>query len=382
MKLSSRKRLFELDALRGFSLLGIILMNILSFSLPYEQAFLPDIINKGLDEWILRLITLVVISSFYPIFTFLFGYGLAIMYANSETKDLRYYPFIYRRLSFLLILGLVHGLFIFSGDILFGYAFTGMIAVLFIKWRPRKLVKLAIILFSLKVILLVIPFSLITWFTDPYGVTNFTGKTLGQLINIRQSGGYSAFLGINIKEYIFRILDVVTTSSYFEFLPYILLGIAAQKSDLIAKVRQNKSKMVYRASILVVCGYLIKLPHAIDYGNNALINVSSMVGGPIVAAGYILIFIVLCQYGRSAQILSVFKYPGRLSLSIYLSQSIIFTLIYMGFGLGLFNKLALYQSYLIVVVVYAIQLIMCYFYLKQYKQGPIEWLWRKVTYLK
>ncbi|PTK88282.1 DUF418 domain-containing protein, partial [Staphylococcus gallinarum] len=53
----------------------MILMNILSFSLPYEQAFLPDIINKGLDEWILRLITLVVISSFYPIFTFLFGYG-------------------------------------------------------------------------------------------------------------------------------------------------------------------------------------------------------------------------------------------------------------------------------------------------------------------
>lgn len=380
--MSARNRLFELDALRGFSLFGIILMNILTFSLPYEQAFLPDIINKGIDEWILRIITLVVISSFYPIFTFLFGYGLAIMYTNSQSKGLRYYPFIYRRLVFLLILGLIHGVFIFSGDILFGYAYTGMLAVLFIKWHPRKLIKLAAILFSLKVILLVIPFSLLTWFTDPYGVTNFTGKSLDQLIQIRQSGDYSAFLSINITDEVFRILDVITTSSYFEFLPYIVLGIAAQKINLIELVRKNKQKAIKIASILIIFGYLIKLPHSVDYGNNALINVSSMVGGPIVAAGYILVFIVLCQMERVKQYLNVFQYTGKLSLSVYLSQSIIFTLIYMGFGLGLFNKLALYQSYLIVVVVYVIQLIVCYFYLKQFKQGPIEWLWRKVTYLK
>ncbi|RIP35774.1 DUF418 domain-containing protein [Staphylococcus gallinarum] len=380
--MSARNRLFELDALRGFSLFGIILMNILTFSLPYEQAFLPDIINKGIDEWILRIITLVVISSFYPIFTFLFGYGLAIMYTNSQSKGLRYYPFIYRRLVFLLILGLIHGVFIFSGDILFGYAYTGMLAVLFIKWHPRKLIKLAAILFSLKVILLVIPFSLLTWFTDPYGVTNFTGKSLDQLIQIRQSGDYSAFLSINITDEVFRILDVITTSSYFGFLPYIVLGIAAQKINLIELVRKNKQKAIKIASILIIFGYLIKLPHSVDYGNNALINVSSMVGGPIVAAGYILVFIVLCQMERVKQYLNVFQYTGKLSLSVYLSQSIIFTLIYMGFGLGLFNKLALYQSYLIVVVVYVIQLIVCYFYLKQFKQGPIEWLWRKVTYLK
>lgn len=380
--MSARNRLFELDALRGFSLFGIILMNILTFSLPYEQAFLPNIINKGIDEWILRIVTLVVISSFYPIFTFLFGYGLAIMYTNSQSKGLRYYPFIYRRLVFLLILGLIHGVFIFSGDILFGYAYTGMLAVLFIKWYPRKLIKLAAILFSLKVILLVIPFSLLTWFTDPYGVTNFTGKSLDQLIQIRQSGDYSAFLSINITDEVFRILDVITTSSYFEFLPYIVLGIAAQKINLIELVRKNKQKAIKIASILIIFGYLIKLPHSVDYGNNALINVSSMVGGPIVAAGYILVFIVLCQMERVKQYLNVFQYTGKLSLSVYLSQSIIFTLIYMGFGLGLFNKLALYQSYLIVVVVYVIQLIVCYFYLKQFKQGPIEWLWRKVTYLK
>lgn len=130
--MSTQQRIFELDALRGFSLLGIVLMNILTFSMPYEESFLPDLV-KGIDESLLRGVTLFVISSFYPIFTFLFGYGLAIMYKHSLKRSMKYYPFIYRRLIFLLILGALHGFLLFSGDILFSYAFTGMIAVLFIK---------------------------------------------------------------------------------------------------------------------------------------------------------------------------------------------------------------------------------------------------------
>ena len=85
--MSTQQRIFELDALRGFSLLGIVLMNILTFSMPYEESFLPDLV-KGIDQSILRVITLFVISSFYPIFTFLFGYGLAIMYKHSQRRAL------------------------------------------------------------------------------------------------------------------------------------------------------------------------------------------------------------------------------------------------------------------------------------------------------
>ncbi|MCG7339414.1 DUF418 domain-containing protein [Staphylococcus sp. ACRSN] len=375
------KRLFELDALRGFSLFGIILMNILSFSMPYDQAFLPDIIHNSIDEWILRFVTLLIISSFYPIFTFLFGYGLAIMYENSQIKGMNYYSFIYRRLVFLMFLGLIHGIFIFSGDILFGYAFTGMLAVLFIKWQPRKLVTFAIIMFVLKLILIVIPFSLLAWFTHRYGGNNFTGLPLDKLIRINQEGDYASFLNINLIDETYRILDVVTTSAYFEFLPYVLLGIAAQKIDLIRFVQRNKQRAIKFSVLFMGFGYIVKLPHVIDYGNNAYSNVSSMVGGPLVATGYIILFIVLCQYRKISRLLKIFKYPGRVSLSVYLGQSIIFTLIYMGFGLGLYYKLYLYQSYILVIVVYAIQLIISYIYLKRFNQGPIEWLWRKVTYL-
>lgn len=94
------QRLFELDALRGMSLLGIVLMNILIFSFPYDNIDLTKHLS-GFDVTIIRSVKLIIISSFYPIFTFLFGYGLAIMYQNTQRKQLRFYPIIYRRLFFI-----------------------------------------------------------------------------------------------------------------------------------------------------------------------------------------------------------------------------------------------------------------------------------------
>ncbi|MHC3759480.1 DUF418 domain-containing protein [Staphylococcus succinus] len=377
----SQKRLFELDALRGLSLFGIVLMNILVFSMPYEEAYLPDIVH-GINEGLLRIVTLVVISSFYPIFSFLFGYGLAIMYENIQYRGLRYYPIIYRRLACLLVIGLIHGCFIFSGDILFGYAFTGMLAVLLIKKKTKILIKTATILFVLKIILIVIPFSVFSWNTGRNDTNNFSGMSLGQLIDVKQNGNYVDLLKININETVMSVLDVMTTSAYLEFLPYILCGIIAQKLNLITVLRNNdyQKRATFWGMLCIVIGYTLKVPFAIDYSNNAFQYISAMVGGPIVAAGYILIFLRLCQVSKVRKVVHLFEYPGKLSLTVYLSQSIIFTLIYM--GLGLYNKLELYQSYLIVLIVYSLQVCASYYYLKKFKQGPVEWAWRKITYLK
>ncbi|RIM72984.1 DUF418 domain-containing protein, partial [Staphylococcus arlettae] len=150
------QRLFELDALRGMSLLGIVLMNILIFSFPYDNIDLTKHLS-GFDVTIIRSVKLIIISSFYPIFTFLFGYGLAIMYQNTQRKQLRFYPIIYRRLFFLLVVGLLHGYFIFSGDILFTYAVTGMVAVLLIKLSKNTLTSIALILFMVKIIVILMP---------------------------------------------------------------------------------------------------------------------------------------------------------------------------------------------------------------------------------
>ncbi|MEB6274044.1 DUF418 domain-containing protein [Staphylococcus xylosus] len=378
--MSSQQRLYEIDALRGLSLLGIILMNILVFSFPYEESVLSDVVH-GFDATLLHGITLLIIGSFYPIFTFLFGYGLSIMYDNCQMKGINYYPIILRRLIFLMIMGVLHGFFVFSGDILFGYAYTGLIAVLFIKSKAKRLIKAAIILFILKILLLVIPFVVFSLLNDPYTQHNFSGVSLAKLIEIKQQGLYTEFLKINALENLYNVLDVVTGSAYLEFLPYILLGIAAQKLKLVKKIQLRKQSAIKWGIICLITGYIVKIPFALDFSNSAYQNIN-IVGGPIVAAGYILIFIAMYQSAHLAKVLKVFTYPGQLSLSVYLTQSIVLSIVFLGIGGGLYNQLSLYQSYTIALLVYGLQLAGCYFYLKYFKMGPFEWIWRKVTYLK
>ncbi|MEB6289438.1 DUF418 domain-containing protein [Staphylococcus xylosus] len=378
--MSSQQRLYEIDALRGLSLLGIILMNILVFSFPYEESVLSDVVH-GFDATLLHGITLLIIGSFYPIFTFLFGYGLSIMYDNCQMKGINYYPIILRRLIFLMIMGVLHGFFVFSGDILFGYAYTGLIAVLFIKSKAKRLIKAAIILFILKILLLVIPFVVFSLLNDPYTQHNFSGVSLAKLIEIKQQGLYTEFLKINALENLYNVLDVVTGSAYLEFLPYILLGIAAQKLKLVKKIQLRKQSAIKWGIICLITGYIVKIPFALDFSNSAYQNIN-IVGSPIVAAGYILIFIAMYQSAHLAKVLKVFTYPGKLSLSVYLTQSIVLSIVFLGIGGGLYNQLSLYQSYTIALLVYGLQLAGCYFYLKYFKMGPFEWIWRKVTYLK
>ncbi|ARD73993.1 hypothetical protein AWC37_02250 [Staphylococcus xylosus] len=378
--MSSQQRLYEIDALRGLSLLGIILMNILVFSFPYEESVLSDVVH-GFDATLLHVITLLIIGSFYPIFTFLFGYGLSIMYDNCQMKGINYYPIILRRLIFLMIMGVLHGFFVFSGDILFGYAYTGLIAVLFIKSKAKRLIKAAIILFILKILLLVIPFVVFSLLNDPYTQHNFSGVSLAKLIEIKQQGLYTEFLKINALENLYNVLDVVTGSAYLEFLPYILLGIAAQKLKLVKKIQLRKQSAIKWGIICLITGYIVKIPFALDFSNSAYQNIN-IVGGPIVAAGYILIFIAMYQSAHLAKVLKVFTYPGKLSLSVYLTQSIVLSIVFLGIGGGLYNQLSLYQSYTIALLVYGLQHAGCYFYLKYFKMGPFEWIWRKVTYLK
>ncbi|WP_241961742.1 DUF418 domain-containing protein, partial [Staphylococcus succinus] len=228
-----------------------------------------------------------------------------------------------------------------------------MFAVLLIKKKTKTLIKTATVLFVLKIILIVIPFSVFAWSTGRHDTNNFSGMSLGELIDVKQNGNYFDLLKINVNETVMSVLDVMTTSAYLEFLPYILCGIIAQKLNLITVLRNKtyQKRATFWGMLCIVIGYALKVPFAIDYSNNAFQYISAMVGGPIVAAGYILIFLRLCQVSKVRKVVHLFEYPGKLSLTVYLLQSIIFTLIYM--GLGLYNKLELYQSYLIVLIVYS-----------------------------
>ncbi|PTI81492.1 DUF418 domain-containing protein, partial [Mammaliicoccus vitulinus] len=209
-----------------FSLLGILMMNILTFAYPY-QIINPFEFFQHQDGALFKISSLFIVASFYPIFAFLFGYGLSMMYQNSIEKGLDYYPMIIRRLSFLLLLGVIHGIFIFYGDILATYALLGFIAIIFVKLKPQYSLVALSIGFSILILLYILPVVLLQ---DVTQVENFVGiQELERVNNILASADYLSIVGFNLKYFGLNISSIIFVGP-FSILPIMLFGIYAQQT--------------------------------------------------------------------------------------------------------------------------------------------------------
>ncbi len=374
----AKERIFSIDALRGFSLLGIILMNILTFAYPY-QVINPFEFFQHQDGALFKVSSLFIIASFYPIFAFLFGYGLSIMYDNSIKRNIDYYPMIIRRLLFLLLLGVIHGIFLFYGDILATYALLGFIAIIFVRLKPSySLVGLSIG-FGILALLYILPMVLLQ---DVAELENFVGlQELERVNNILISSDYLSIMGFNLKYFGMNILNVILVGP-FSILPIMLFGIYAHKSNWFNKITQHKNLYIIVGIVVFILGLCVKMIQIMLVGSTISQLISQMLGGPIVALSYIIFFVLLCEDKTVRKILSPLQNIGKLSLTTYITQSIICMFIFYGIGFSLYGKLSVSTIYLIALAIFAVQLVASHFYLKKFKQGPIEKVWRKVTYLK
>lgn len=374
----AKQRIFSIDALRGFSLLGILLMNILTFAYPYQIINPFEFFQHQDGAWF-KISSLFIIASFYPIFAFLFGYGLSIMYQNSLDKGLNYYPMITRRLLFLLLLGIIHGVFIFYGDILSTYALLGLIAIIFVRLKPQfTLVSLSIGI-GIFVLLYLLPMILLK---DVTQIESFVGlQELERVNNILSSADYVSIIGFNLKYFSMNIANAILVGP-FSILPIMLFGIYAHQINWFNKIKQHKNLYMVIGVVVLILGLAIKMIQIVLEGSVTSQLMSQMIGGPIVALSYIMFFVILCEDQTARKILTPLQSIGKLSLTTYISQSIICIIIFYGVGLNYYGKLPVLNIYIIGIVIYFVQLIVSYLYLMKFKQGPLEKLWRKVTYLK
>lgn len=374
----AKQRIFSIDALRGFSLLGILLMNILTFAFPY-QIINPFEFFQQQDGALFKISSLFIIASFYPIFAFLFGYGLSIMYQNSIEKELNYYPMIIRRLSFLLLIGMIHGIFIFYGDILATYALLGFIAIIFVRLKPQHSLVAITIGFGILILLYILPMVLLQ---DATQVENFIGlQELERVNNILASADYLSIIGVNLKYFGMNIANTILVGP-FSILPIMLFGIYAHQINWLDKIRNHKNLYTVIGLVIFILGLAIKMIQIVLEGSMTSQLISQMLGGPIVALSYIIFFVLLCEDRVARKVLNPLQYIGKLSLTTYITQSIICFFIFYGIGLNYYGKLPVLTIYTIAIVIYLVQLLLSYLYLKKFKQGPLEKLWRKVTYLK
>ncbi|MFC4403030.1 DUF418 domain-containing protein [Gracilibacillus xinjiangensis] len=367
------KRITLIDGLRGFSLLGILLANLLIFQFGIygkdEIAFFDvpkwDITGYYFTEIFIE-------TSFMPIFTFIFGYALILMANKLQAKQLPIKRYFFRRFIALIILGFIHSYFIWEGDILLTYGTMGLILLLFIKRKPKTLLVWFIILTS---IIFLLGFGGTGEETDYLYSEETITTFLEESTAIYQTGSYTEILDHRMNDMPMELSDgeviAIMLMTPLMILPMFLIGMYAAHRKWLEKPQYFKRFAIF----IVPIGLLFKIsPYFISFFD------FSIIGGNILAIGYIFLFAHLYQKYNESRIVSAFEQFGKLSLTNYIMQSVIFTLIFYGYGLGLFAKIGIWLAALMGIVICTGQVLLSNWYMNHFKQGPLERIMRMFVY--
>ncbi len=378
-----KKRYVILDALRGFAILGIILANFPEFSL---WTFAPDASHTTDDRVVQAILTYFVDGKFYTLFSILFGMGFAIQLENAKGK-LRTF---YRRMVVLFIIGLLHILFLWSGDILMLYAAMGMLLPLFRRLSTKGILWAAAFFLLLPILADAVfgsrpadPIEAAQWqICGLYGITEANFSTW-----LSDAQSYREVFQFLQQGAVERMWEFVLGHRYFKVLGLFLIGYAAGRKRIFAHLEENKPML----RKLLAWGFGLGVPIGILYtwssmnahpvgrvAHSAFYFLSVYPMGLAYAAGFCLMFI----RRREARIWKMFAAPGRMACTNYIFQSVFGILIFYGIGLGLGAKVNLLQTEVIALAVYAFQLVFSTAWMKRFRFGPIEWVWRMLTYGK
>jgi uncharacterized protein len=377
--ISEHERIRSIDAMRGFAILGIFLTNMIDFHSPMLYLNPQIWWSSKTDQTVYNLIDFFVQASFYPLFAMLFGFGLMTMRQNAISKGYAFLPIALRRLSLLLLIGCIHAFFIWHGDILTNYAVFGLIALLFLGLSGRSLFLTGVLTYFIPNLLLGLLLLLGT-LVSPNSMSDFyKHDDAYQAVEAYQNGDFMEITAQRIYDWsqVNSIDNAVIL--FFTIFPFLLIGAGAAKLNWIRKVRQHQKRVIFLLVLLVITGGLLKfLPFAVR--NIFSEYVQDIFGGPLFAISYALIIILLME--KYAIKLAYFQAVGKLAFSNYLFQSIVATLIFYNYGLGLYSKISVVTGTILAITIFIIQVYVSSIWVKNFHYGPMEWIWRAVSYWK
>ena len=372
-------RIQQLDIIRGLSLLGILIVNMISFHSPF-MYYNPYDWFQYEDLTFYTWIDLLLQGSVYPIFAMLFGYGMALMYQNSLKNNRSYYKISIRRLIALMVFGMIHAFFIWAGDILIIYATMGLLLLIFMKLSGKLLMRLGVVLYFIPQLLLsgtiVLSFYL-------------SGGTLADfddILSLQQSKliySTGSFWEITTQRYYDWTINYGFLNMFvfiFTILPLMMIGAGAAKRKWIEEAAINKKPYLMLTLICLPLGILLKyIPFYVDL-SISIQYVQDALGGPILGFGYVALIVLLTNYPMSQKLFRPIALIGRMSLTMYIMQSLICSIIFYHYGFGLYGEISMKTATLLAVCIFIIQVVLADIWLRKFKQGPLEWIWRKMTY--
>jgi uncharacterized protein len=394
--ITGRERIVSLDVLRGVAVLGILLMNIVAFSMVTSAYELPTIYNdmEGADWWTWLTLHYLADTKFMSIFSILFGAGVCIFMERAQAKAHKAWLLQTSRMGWLLLIGLIHAYGIWYGDILVTYAICGMAIALVRKWKPATLFWLGMVL----MFLIPIGFFLLMHWTVQYWSEEVvtTMQNADVLTSTAVQAEIAAYTGSWLDQLGHRIPTALTI--HLLVLPFYLcwhaaglmmVGMAAYKWNIL-----NASRSVRFYSLLVIISSCIGFPliaigvwfkqqHGWDPILSRFVDSNwNLVGGVFVAFAWIGIVMLICKTAVLPRMQRVLAAVGRMALTNYLLQTIICTLLFYGHGLGWFGQFERVELLLFVFSVWVFQMMFSIWWLSMFQFGPFEWLWRTLTYFK
>lgn len=369
------KRIQMIDGLRGFSLFGILLANLLIFQYGiYGKDDIELFSLSTVDETFYAFTKIAVEGSFMPIFTFMFGYSLMMMRQQFIHKELGVKWRLFRRSCGLVILGLLHGIFLWEGDILGLYGFMGIFLLVFINRQAKTILIWAMLLFSLLTAFALVP-------ADEALVID-TSAYIHEATEIYQSGTYTDIKNFRndsedpiIKNTTDAEMFIIMFLAPLMIAPMFLFGMYAGKKRFFAHV-EKEGKYYWLFTILgISLGIGLKTYSYLQDASNP-----SMIGEVALSFGYIGLIGLLYSLLPSLKLLTYFESVGKLSLTNYIMQTVFCTTIFYGYGFGLFARMGVFKAILLGVFIYILQMIASSLYLKHFRYGPLEKIMRVFTY--
>ncbi len=411
-------RIDSIDVLRGFALLGILVINIYTFALPHVAIKNPPLVGgfTGLDFATWLVSHMIFYHKFMPIFSMLFGAGVVLLTSRLEEKGLEVRRIYYRRIFWLVIFGLLHSHLLWVGDILYPYAICGVIVYLFRKATVRRLIIVGVIGICVSVgsnHMLGQLFNYMRSGAERVEIKLAEGKDLdkdderfvesweGMRKNLMPTpediesvietyrGGY---IGI-IKDRTPQLIMVQTVGVIFLLIwrlgGFMLIGMALLKSGILSAARSMRfyawmALICYGVGLTVVgigvaknAGHGFDVIYVYKYGGQY-----NIIGGTIVALAHISVIMMICKAGVLSRLTSRLAAIGRMAFSNYISHTVICSTIFYGYGFGLFNKFGRFQLMGFVLAIWIVQIVVSPLWLERFRFGPLEWLWRSLTYGK
>ncbi len=381
--IESRERLHEIDTIRGFALFGVLWLNLVAHGLfLVPEGTFDNLPTAGLDAIVAPVADFLVSEKAMTLFSLLFGFGFAMIISRLESRQLNAGSIFLRRTAILFAIGILHILFVWFGDILHVYALMGFALYLTRHWTDKQLLVVGSILalFSTGILEAILQYRYDEPF--PWWVTYEIGAA--RHYEVLQGSSYTAYVG----ELWWSAWEETWTMPFYityclTALGRFMLGAWIFRKGWLQQTAERRRDFRRWALILFGVGIAFNVILVVLYEiRESVAYAFSPFPQLALALAYGAAIVALCGNARFRRAMFGVAAVGRTALSNYLLQSVMYMVVLYGFGFGLITQLGATLCVVIAVCFFGVQIALSSWWLAHYRFGPMEWLWRSLTYGK